>query len=100
MIGSDLKKLAKEFNMEVAGGVAYGTMHGFAVTLQDGPGAKQMTIATRFASMDQQREFEKKVSEVNITSQYRVLQFSIAPSRTSFSKKSPSLMDFVILVSS
>ena len=79
MIGSDLKKLAKEFNMQNAGGVAYGTMHGFAVTLQDGAGAKQMTIATRFASMDQQREFEKKVSEVNITSQYRVLQFSIAP---------------------
>lgn len=83
MIGSGLKKFAKEFNMEVNSGVAYGVMHGFAVTLQEGAGYKQMTIATRFASMEQQREFEQKISQeisqVNITSQYRVQQFGIAP---------------------
>ncbi len=79
MVGSGLKKFAKEFNMEVNSGVAYGVMQGFAVTLQEGSGYKQMAIATRFANMDQQRDFEQKVAQVNITSQYRVQQFAVAP---------------------
>lgn len=79
MIGSGLKKFAKEFHMEVNSGVAYGVMQGFAVTLQEGSGYKQMAIATRFADMEQQRAFEQKVAQVNITSQYRVQQFAVAP---------------------
>lgn len=79
MIGSGLKKFAKEFHMEVKSGVAYGVMQGFAVTLQEGSGYKQMAIATRFADMEQQRAFEQKVAQVNITSQYRVQQFAVAP---------------------
>ena len=79
MIGSGLKKFAKESNMQIASGVAYGAMQGYSVTLQEGSGYKQMVIATRFANMEQQRAFEQKVSEVNITSQYRVQQFAVAP---------------------
>jgi len=79
MIGSGLKKLAKESNMKVASGVAYGVMQGFSVTLQEGSGFKQMTIATRFANMEQQRAFEQRISQVNITSQYQVQRFAAAP---------------------
>lgn len=79
MIGSGLKKFAKESNLQISSGVAYGVMQGYGVTLQEGSGYKQMTIATRFADMEQQREFEQKVAQVNITSQYRVQQFAVAP---------------------
>lgn len=79
MIGSGLKKFAKESNLQISSGVAYGVMQGYGVTLQEGSGYKQMAIATRFADMEQQREFEQKVAQVNITSQYRVQQFAVAP---------------------
>lgn len=79
MIGSGLKKFAKEWNMKIASGVAYGVMQGYSVTLQEGSGYKQMAIATRFANMEQQRVFEQMVSQVNITSQYRVHRFTVAP---------------------
>lgn len=79
MIGSGLKKFAKESNLQISGGIAYGAMQGFGVTLQEGAGYKQMAIATRFAHMEQQRAFEQSVAQVNMTSQYRVQQFAVAP---------------------
>lgn len=80
MIGSGLKKFAKEYNMKIDSGVAYGVMNGYAVTLQEGNGYKQMAISTRFPEMEAQRAFEQQVSAVNIASQFRVQQFQITPS--------------------
>lgn len=79
MIGSGLKKYAQEFHMNVDSGVAYGVMNGYAVTLQEGSGYKQMAISTRFADLESQRAFEQQISAVNIASQYRVQQFNVTP---------------------
>ena len=38
MIGSALKKMARENGMTVQGGVAYGSLRGFAATLSEGSG--------------------------------------------------------------
>ncbi len=79
MIGSALKKYAKEFDMKVDSGVAYGVMKGYAVTLQEGSGYKQMAISTRFADMDQQRAFEQQVNAANVASKYRVQRLAVTP---------------------
>lgn len=79
MIGSGLKKYAKEFGMKVDSGVAYGVMNGYAVTLQEGSGYKQVAISTRFADMDQQRAFEQQVNEANVASKYRVQRLAVTP---------------------
>lgn len=79
MIGSGLKKYAKEFDMKVDSGVAYGVMNGYAVTLQEGSGYKQMAISTRFAEMEQQRAFEQQINAGNVASKYRVQRLSITP---------------------
>ena len=47
MIGSGLKKLAKEYGMTVSGGIAYGSMGGFAATLSEGAGYKRLVFSTR-----------------------------------------------------
>ena len=54
MIGSGLKKLAKEQGMSVAQGVAFGTLRGYAATLSEGMGFKTVAVTTRL-------EEEKKV---------------------------------------
>ena len=51
MIGSGLKKLANQYGMRVSGGIAYGSLMGFATTLRDGADIKRIDIATRFADM-------------------------------------------------
>ena len=49
MVGSGLKKLAKENGMKVAHGIAYGSLQGYAATMSEGSGYKQIVFATRFA---------------------------------------------------
>ena len=43
LIGSGLKKLAKEYGMTVSG-VAYGSLGGFAATLSEGAGFKRIVF--------------------------------------------------------
>ena len=42
MIANGLKKLAKEYNMHVSHGVAYGSLGGFAATMDEGAGYKRI----------------------------------------------------------
>ncbi len=79
MIGSGLKKYALANGMKVSSGVAYGSLRGYAVTLSEGSGYKQMVIATRFASPEQQNALGLAVGAVNVTSQYRVQSLKLAP---------------------
>lgn len=44
MIGSALKKLAKEYDMTVDKGIAYGSLGGFAATLSEGPGSSKSSF--------------------------------------------------------
>lgn len=72
MIGSGLKKLANQYGMRVSGGIAYGSLMGFATTLRDGADIKRIDIATRFADMEQQKAFEAALYAVDTKRQYRV----------------------------
>lgn len=83
MIGSGLKKLAKANGMHVGGGVAYGSLHGYATTLSEGAGYKQIVISTRFPDVEKLNELQSAVNGRNIARELRVQNLSFAPNGVS-----------------
>jgi len=79
MVGSGLKKLAAEHGMKIASGVAYGSLGGFAATLSEGSGWKQIVFATRFLDAVKKTEFMDAVQAVNVQKQYRVQNLGVGP---------------------
>lgn len=79
MIGSGLKKLAEENGMKVAKGVAYGSLRGYAATLSEGSGYKQIVITTKFAQVEKLDALQAQVNSRNITRELRVRNLSMAP---------------------
>lgn len=78
MIGSGLKKLAKQHDMRISGGIAYGSLMGFATTLCEGSGWKRIDIATRFTDLEQQKAFQTALYAVDVKRQYRVQNLAIS----------------------
>lgn len=72
MIGSGLKKLAKENGMQVANGVAYGNFQGYAVTFSEGSGYKRVDFATRFPDAVAKTAFLDAVNAEGIQRNFRV----------------------------
>lgn len=79
MIGSGLKKLARENGMQVSHGVAYGDFRGYAVTLSEGTGYKSMTIATHFAVAGQENALREQTGQRNLQREFRVQNLIITP---------------------
>lgn len=80
MIGSAFKKLAAEYGMKVDRGVAYGSMQGFAATMCEGNGWKQISFSTTFVDPVQKTAFMDAVTAVDVTKVYRVQNLSSGPS--------------------
>lgn len=72
MIGSALKKFAKENSLNVSHGVAYGDFRGFAATLSEGNGYKLIVVATKFAGDDVLPDFINDVYQKNIEKEFNV----------------------------
>lgn len=81
MVGSGLKKLAKEKGMQVAGGVAYGMLDGYAATMSEGAGYKQILFSTTFPRERQRGELVEFTGRMNLARRYRVQSLSIEPRR-------------------
>lgn len=79
MIGSGLKKLAKENGMTVSNGVAYGSLKGYAATLSEGSGYKQIVFTLQFTEAGKSDELLAKVNQRNFGREFRVKNLSIAP---------------------
>lgn len=79
MVGSGLKKLAQEYGMQVANGVAYGTMEGFATTFSEGSGYKQIVITTTFAQAGSADTLQAILNTRNISREFRVQKLDISP---------------------
>lgn len=77
MIGSGLKTLAREHGMQIASGVAYGEMHGYAVTLSEGSGYKRLAVTAHFESDDQRQALTGAFGLVDLRKEFRVQQFEI-----------------------
>lgn len=83
MIGSGLKKVAKENGMKVAKGVAYGSLRGYATTFFEGSGYKQIVITTRFPDVEKLNQLQAVVNGRNIARELRVQNLSFAPNGVS-----------------
>lgn len=82
MIGSGLKKLAQENGMTVSNGVAYGALRGFAATLSEGAGFKQIVFSTSVTDPAKRMELSDTVSMIGdkkLYSMYRVRNLGIGP---------------------
>lgn len=79
MIGSGLKKLAVEYGLKVDKGVAYGSLQGFAATMSEGAGWKQIIFSVGFADSAQREAFMQAVNQVNVQKTYRVRRMTMAP---------------------
>lgn len=79
MIGSGLKKLAKEHGLTVFGGVAYGALGGFAATLSEGAGYKKIDFAVSFPDPAGRVALTDILAVSNVRSTYRVQNISFSP---------------------
>ena len=79
MIGSGLKKLARENGMKVARGVAYGSLGGYAATLSEGAGWKQIVFTTTFPDPAMRTALMDLVSQTDVKKLYRVQNLGISP---------------------
>lgn len=72
MIGSGLKKFAQDNGMQVANGVAYGSLRCYAATLSEGSGYKQFVVTTKFTDPAKLQELQAQVNQTNVSREYRV----------------------------
>lgn len=79
MIGSGLKKLAKENGMTVAHGVAYGSLGGYAATLSEGQGYKKIVFTTLFSDPAAQAAMMNYVGSKDVQKEFRVRNLGIGP---------------------
>lgn len=79
MIGSGLKKLAQEHGMTVAKGVAYGSLGGFAATMSEGSGYKQIVFTTKFQDVEKLNALQQTINGRNIAKELRVRSLTFAP---------------------
>ena len=77
MVGSGLKKFATENGLTVDKGVAYGSLRGFAATLSEGSGYKQIVFTTSFADLANRSRLSDLVSSKNLKKEYSVQNVSI-----------------------
>lgn len=79
MIGSGLKKLAKEYGMNVDKGVAYGSLGGYCATLYEGSGWKRIDFATTVADPVKLTQLQTQLNGVDLRKEYRVMDLQITP---------------------
>ena len=85
MIGSGLKKLALEHGMQIARGVAFGDMCGYATTLSEGAGYKNIAISTKL-TLAQKEVLHEKLDQHKLGKEFRIqeLRFCDDGFRSSF----------------
>ncbi len=85
MVGIALKKYAKEHGLTCEGGFAFGVLHGYAVSMDDGADRKRLFIHTRFADAEKKAAFETMLGKAELYSQYRVQNTTFRDSLVCFS---------------
>lgn len=77
MIGSALRKLAKENGMMVGHGVAYGNYRGFAATFSEGSNYKQVAFSTEFPDEQRKGILLSQLHQTDLKRQFRVQNFTV-----------------------
>lgn len=90
MIGSGLKKLAKQNGMSVSNGVAYGSLKGFATTMSEGNGYKLFEISTTFPSLHKRKHFTQRSTQLTTAAPTGCSVWRSATGRSLLSSPIPS----------
>ncbi len=77
MVASGLKKLAKEYGMSVDKGIAYGSMGGFAASMSEGAGYKQVVFSTHFDDPAGRTGIMDALATRDIKKDFRVSNYSV-----------------------
>ena len=80
MVGSAIKKYAKEKNWQVKNGVAFGIYRGYMMSMQEGGGWKSLSIAARLESDEALKSAYELLNDTNIMKDYRISGSTVSPS--------------------
>lgn len=72
MIASGLRKLAKENGMRLDHGIAYGNLRGYAASLCEGNGYKQLIVTTKFPDPQKKTQWMTAMNAQDIKKEFRV----------------------------
>ncbi len=81
MVGHGLKKLAGSHNMQIDSGIAYGSLCGYAATLSEGAGYKQLQITTLFPDPQQQFQLSTLLQGTDLSKEFRVQELIFGTNR-------------------
>lgn len=79
MIGGKLKKLAEQYGLKISGGVAYGNLLGYAVTLREDGGCKTILISTVFPDVTLKAQLETFLKQQNLARTYQLQSLKLGP---------------------
>lgn len=98
MLGPEMKELAQAHSLTLDYNIAYGDLHGYAVTLSEGADYKLIAITTKFTDPDRRQELKALVRERQRMKEFRIqeITFSDAGIVIQFGRKSmKQLLAFV-----
>ena len=81
MITKEYKELAEEYGLNIAAGVAYGSLNGLAVTMYCVGKKKAMAFATKFSDPVGQANLNDAIAQTNPTTKFYLKEFCMAPDR-------------------
>ena len=85
MIGSGLKKLARENGMTIASGIAYGDFNGYAATFSERSGYRILTFTTKFPDEQAEYGFMGELHRRDLKKEFRVQELVMADNSISVS---------------
>ena len=77
MIGSGFKKMAAQYGMTVAKGVAYGSLRGYAATFSEGSGYKLIVLCTKLSDPQGFQLVDSALKQTDLRKLYRVQDLRI-----------------------
>lgn len=80
MVGTGIKKYAKENNWQIKNGVAFGVCRGYMMSMQEGGGWKSLSIAARLESETALNSAYELLNDPNIMKDYRISGSNVSPS--------------------
>lgn len=80
MVGSAIKKYAKEKNWQVKSGVAFGIYRGYMMSMQEGAGWKSISIAARLENEAALQSAYELLNDKSFMKDYRISNSTVSPS--------------------
>lgn len=77
MVSSELRQLARQYNMKISHDVAYGEVQGYAASLREEPGQKLLFISARVPG-EQQYSLRTLLEDATVKKEHRILNAGIS----------------------